>query len=575
MFFLNFPIREMSAALKSPHRQLASILVLLSVMFLPLNAASAQSERSFFRLPSPSGSFLAGQEAFNALSTREAAQAFLDATDTQWDNSEVIQRAYAALIADGRIADGVVLAKRSLELDPGDNLAILVLGTVALKERRYSSAIKRLDALGLENFVDIAGAIVHAWALVGQDDLNGAFGVLDELGSNGLESFLIFHRALMADFAGGPTAIELAKTAYEADPFIARTVEAYARVLGNAGQMDAALEVLDNFEREGLSQPSVDQVRTQIEAGRLPGKFSSSVSVGASELFHGIGTALARDGASDVAMVFLRLGLYLDPKSDAIKLSVGGLYDRAGRYEEANQLYASIPANSLFKADASVREARNLDDMGNRKQALARLGEIRKASPDNLDAATALGDMLRADQQYARAIEVYTKALEIVGGDHPRDWRFYYVRGIAYERNEEWDLAEADFLRALELNPDQPQVLNYLGYSWVEKGENLDRALTMIEKAVAGSPRDGYIVDSLGWAFYKLGRYDEAVTVLEEAVRLLPNDPEINDHLGDAYWYAGRKREARFQWTIARDVDHLGDVTKRVIPKLENGLSEN
>lgn len=184
-----------------------------------------------------------------------------------------------------------------------------------------------------------------------------------------------------------------------------------------------------------------------------------------------------------------------------------------------------------------------------------------------------LGDLLRYDEDYLAAAEAYTKALEITGGESPADWRFYYVRGIAYERAKEWPSAEADFLKALELNPDQPQVLNYLGYSWIDQDMHLVRALEMIEKAVAAQPQDGYIIDSLGWAFYKLDRMEEAVETLERAVMLLPNDPEINDHLGDAYWKVGRKLEARFQWNIARSVDETGNVAERVGPKLAEGLT--
>ncbi len=556
-------------------RRFAILLACSAFTLVPMGTAFSQSDRSGFGLPSPSGSFLAGQEALNTLGTNMAAQAFLDATQTQWESPEIVERAFASLAAAGRIDEAESLARRMLELQPGNNLAKLLVATVALKERRYSSSIRQMETLGLDSFIDISGLLVEAWAYLGQSDLKAAFAILERMEGNGLENFLIFHKALMADFAGDQRAVELAKMAYEADPFISRSVEVYARVLGNAGQFEAAIEVLDAYEREGLSHPSLIPVRADIEAGRLPGKYATNIAAGAAELYHGIGAALARDGASDIAMVFLQLGLYLDPKSENIALAIGGLFDSAGRFELANEAYASIPDGSPFKSGAAVLLAANLDDLGDRDGAIAELSAIVKAEPDNVEALTALGDMLRTDEQFGRAVEAYSRIIDIVGGEHPRDWRYFYVRGIAYERNGEWDLAETDLLRALELNPDQPQVLNYLGYSWVDQGINLEPALTMIEKAVKAAPRDGYIVDSLGWAIYKMGRYEDAVAILEEAVRLLPNDPEINDHLGDAYWYAGRKREARFQWTIAKSVDRRGVVTKRVAPKLENGLVES
>jgi Flp pilus assembly protein TadD len=289
-------------------------------------------------------------------------------------------------------------------------------------------------------------------------------------------------------------------------------------------------------------------------------------------MFHGIGVALARDGSADVAVVFLQLGLYLDPSADVIALVLGQLMDGAGEHDAANAIYERIAPDSPMKPTAVVRVAENLDSLGDRDEALRRLGNIVTANPEDLDAISVLGDMQRSAELYAEAAVTYTKALELTGGDRPGDWRFYYVRGIAYERNKEWPKAEADFQKALALRPGQPQVLNYLGYSWVDQGINLVPALEMIEQAVQQAPNDGYIIDSLGWAFYRLGRFDEAVETLERAVQLRPNDPEINDHLGDAYWRAGRTLEANFQWTIAGSVDKDGNVKERVQPKLANGL---
>lgn len=555
-------------------RPLAALLFFATLFTLSPAIAQRQNDVYAFRFPSPSGSYLAGQEALSELRTDDAASYLLDATEEEWENPAVVERAFTALTADGRIDDAAELARHMMELAPNHELAQLVTATVALKERRYPTVVKLLDNMGFDNFIGITGAVVRAWAQVGLGDVDQAYTDLDEMNGSGLETFLVFHRALMADIGGDRRALEYAEAAYEADPMVSRIVEAYARILGNAGQADAALEVIDTYENQGLVHPAVTQVRESLLAGRRPGKFASGIPAGAAELFHGIGSALARDGAQDVAVVFLQLGRYLDPQSDVLALTIGQLYDAAGQHESANELYDSIPAQSPYKSEATVRVAENLESLGDRSEAIRRLGNIVQVDPENVTAISSLGDMLRFDEQYTRAIEVYTKALDLYPGDSPRDWRFYYVRGIAFERDGQWPKAESDLQKALELNPGQPAVLNYLGYSWVDQGLNLDEALDMIEAAVAAAPRDGYIVDSLGWAYYKLGRVEEAVATLEEAVRLLPNDPEINDHLGDAYWHSGRQREAKFQWEIARDVDEVGDVTERVVPKLENGLPD-
>ena len=532
--------------------------------------------RDFMKLfrPSVSGSYLAGQKAMRDLRTDQAAQYFLDAARADWDNPLLIERAFVALTTDGQVVEGARTARRMLEMDRNNELAKLVVASEALKERRFDSVERQLSTLSQDSFSGITGGILRAWALVGDNRAAEAERLMNELGASGLGDFLLFHRALMAEASGNTSlALQLAEQAYENEPYVARITEVYARMLANAGDFEAASDVLDAYDAQGLSHPVIRIVREAVDARRRPGVFTSSVQVGAAEMFHGIGVALSRDGSADLALVFLRLGLYLDPKADVIALATGELLDSAGQHENANAIYDAIAANSAMKPTAVVRIARNLDALGDRTEAIRRLRNIVATNPSDLDAVSVLGDLLRTDEQYLEAADAYTAALEITGGEAVSDWRFYYVRAIAYERAKEWPKAEADFLRALELNPDQPAVLNYLGYSWIDQDMHLDRALEMIEKAVAAQPRDGYIIDSLGWAFYKLGRMEEAVETLERAVSLLPNDPEINDHLGDAYWKVGRTLEARFQWNIATSVDATGNVAARAAPKLEFGLN--
>ncbi|ODT83522.1 MAG: hypothetical protein ABS76_03085 [Pelagibacterium sp. SCN 64-44] len=551
-------------------------------MALPTNAQFEagmkvqEATRDLLKLfrPSISGSYLAGQRAIKDLRTDEAARYFNDAAQADWDNEILVERAFVALAADGQIAKAATTARRMLELDPSNQLAELVVATEALKERRYAATERRLSAVGEDSFSGITAGILRAWAMVGDGRPEEAEALMTRLGARGLGDFLVFHRALMAEASGNTQlALSLAQRAYDNEPYVARMAEVYARMLANAGDFDGATAVLDEFDAQGLTHPVIRIVREAVEARRRPGVFTTSVQVGAAEMFHGIGVALARDGSTDLGLVFLRLGVYLDPSSDVVALALGQLLDSAGQHEAANAIYDAIPAKSPMKPTAVVRVAQNLDSMGDREEAIRRLRNIVATRADDLDAVSVLGDLLRYDEQYLASAEAYSAALAITGGASTSDWRFYYVRGIAYERAREWPKAEADFKRALELNPDQPQVLNYLGYSWIDMDMHLEEALAMIEKAVEAQPRDGYIIDSLGWAFYKLGRMEEAVETLERAVMLLPSDPEVNDHLGDAYWKVGRKLEARFQWNIARSVDAVGKVAERVGPKLAEGLT--
>jgi len=547
---------------------------LIATALLAPVGGTAVAQTIFMTRPlSATGNYLAGREALQALRTADAAKYFSQAATADWEDVDVVERAFTAYAANGQIGDAATMAQHLLELEPDNEMAHIVIASEALKERRYDAAQSELSQLGTDTFTGITGALLRAWALVGDGKVQEADALMNTLGSTGLEDFLVFHRALMAEVTGDTKkSLELAKKAYDADPYVARIVEAYARMLGDAGKFDDAIDVIVNYEAQGLSHPLVTVVKEELAKKQKPGMFASSVQTGASEMFHGIGVALARDGSIENSVVFLRLGAYLQPNSDVINLVLAQMFDAAGQHDAANAIYDAVPANSPMKPTAVLRVAANLDATGDRTEAIRRLGNIVTLNPDNLDALSTLGDLLRSDGQYLKAADAYTKAIKLSGGDLPADWRYYYVRGIAYERGNEWPKAEADFLKSLDLNPDQPQVLNYLGYSWVDKGMNLDKAMEMIQKAVAASPNDGYIVDSLGWAYYKMGQYDQAVNTLEKAVQLASTDPEINDHLGDAYWRAGRTAEARFQWNIAASVDKEGNVKKRVEPKLANGL---
>ncbi|WP_332718507.1 tetratricopeptide repeat protein [Pelagibacterium mangrovi] len=554
-------------------RPLHAVVIAALTIGLPVSAPLAQTDILPSSSTSAVGNYLAGLAALEALDANRAASMFVEAARADWDNEIYSSQAFLAYLLAGNISEAASMAQHVLDLNPDDELAHLVLGTVALKQRRYASADQMLSRVPEASLIGIIGGITRAWAKVGEGDLPAANEILDRVAQGGFDDFIIFHRAIIADVGGDrAAALDLARQAYEIDPLVPRIAEAYIRILGNAGQFEEAQAILDFFASEGVEHPVVDVLRDPIAEGRKPGLFAGSVQSGAAEMLHGLGTALARDGSVQLGVAFLQLATYLDPDAAIISISLGELLASAGQYDTADEIFSSVPANSPLHVNALVRLAENVDMRGDRDTAISRLQNISVANPDNQEVYGILGDTLRYAQRWDEAAEAYSGIIERIETPRRNDWRFFYVRGIAYERAGDWDLAEADFLAALELSPNHPDVLNYLGYSWVDRGMNLEQALGMIERAVELAPMNGYIVDSLGWAFYKLGRVDEAVAVLEKAVQILPADPEINDHLGDVYWSAGREREAMFQWRIAIDVDEDGTVTERATPKLLNGL---
>jgi Flp pilus assembly protein TadD len=243
--------------------------------------------------------------------------------------------------------------------------------------------------------------------------------------------------------------------------------------------------------------------------------------------------------------------------------------------EKAIDYYGRVPEKSPYRRDAEMQRALNLAENNQSAEAVKQLKVLLDRDKTDMRTYLALGGVYAQDKNFADAAKIYDAAVEQIKTPERKDWPVFYQRGIAYERLKQWDKAEPNFRKALELYPDQPQVLNYLGYSWVDRGENLDEALGMIKKAVELRPQDGYIVDSLGWAYYMLGRYDEAVVELEKAVKLRPEDPTINDHMGDAYWRVGRLLEATFQWNHAIAGKPEPEDLVKIEEKLKKGLASN
>jgi len=276
----------------------------------------------------------------------------------------------------------------------------------------------------------------------------------------------------------------------------------------------------------------------------------ASAADGLAEAFFGAAGTMRQGNAPDLALLFSQFALDLKPDFPLARLMAGDVLSGMGQLRASSEAYNHLPDTSPLYPSAQLRVSHNDEDLGDIDQAVRRLDRLIDRKMDQADALLALGDLYRRQRRWQEAIKAYDRALPLLQGT-PGEWPVFYARGVALERANQWPRAEADLLHALELQPNEPQILNYLGYSWVEQGTNLPRATQMIERAVLLRPSDGYIVDSLGWAFYRGGQYDRAVEMLQRAVTLVPGDATINDHLGDALWRAGREEEARFQWQHA------------------------
>jgi tetratricopeptide (TPR) repeat protein len=298
------------------------------------------------------------------------------------------------------------------------------------------------------------------------------------------------------------------------------------------------------------------------------------VQAGASEALYGLGASLGRRGGEDHGLVYLQRSRYLVPSHPLALLSLADLYEALKKPELAIKVYERVPGNSPLHRNAAIQMAGNLDQLERTDEAKKHLTTLIAEHPDDMEAIVALGNIQRAHKEFKECGDVYSKGIAQLKNPVKANWVIFYFRGICYERSKQWPLAEADLKKALELFPEQPHVLNYLGYSWIDQGIKLDEGMEMIKRAVAQRPDDGYIVDSLGWAYYRIGNYEEATKQLERAIELKPEDPTINDHLGDAYWRIGRTLEAKFQWAHARDLKPDPDELPKIQEKLANGLPD-
>jgi tetratricopeptide (TPR) repeat protein len=307
--------------------------------------------------------------------------------------------------------------------------------------------------------------------------------------------------------------------------------------------------------------------------GELP-RLVSNVQAGAAEALYGLGASLGRRGGEDLGLVYLQLALYLEPAHPLALLSLADLYEQLKKPDLALKIYERVPAASPLHRNALIQMASDLDTLDRPEEAQKHLETLLKEHPGDREVIMALGNVQRGHKKFAACADTYSKDVALIPHPEKADWVLFYFRGICYERSHQWPKAEADLKEALKLFPEQPHVLNYLGYSWIDQGTHLDEGMAMIKRAVQQRPDDGYIVDSLGWAYFKLGKYDEAVKQLERAIELKPEDPTINDHLGDAYWRVGRTLEAKFQWAHARDMKPDPEDLPKIEAKLKNGLPD-
>ena len=525
---------------------------------------------------SASGSYLAARHAGQQRDAAAAAAYYRSALKRDPNNAELLDRAFLSFLIDGDVDEAVKYAERVALADKNDRVARLVLGVNLLKRKQYVAARRDLAQSIRGPVTDLTATLLSAWSTLAANDSKGAIAAIDHLA--GPEWYAIFkdlHAGLMYDVAGNQReAGKRLEHAYKLDATALRVVQAYGSWISRNRSPKEALTIFETFDKALPRHPLVVEAMDKLKAGEKLPPLVSNAQAGAAEALYGLGASLGRRGGEDLGLVYLQLSLFLTPSHPLALLSLADLYESLKKPELAIKVYERVPANSPLHRNAAIQMAANLDSLDRADDAQKHLEALIKQHPDDLEAIIALGNVLRGHKKFGECANVYSKSVSAIPKPEKANWVIFYFRGICYERSKEWAKAETDLKKALELFPDQPHVLNYLGYSWIDQGIKLDEGMEMIKKAVQQRPDDGYIVDSLGWAYYRLGNYEEATKQLERAIELRPEDPTINDHLGDAYWRVGRVLEARFQWAHARDLKPDPEELPKIEEKLKSGLPE-
>ena len=524
------------------------------------------------------GDYLAARQA-GFLGDFSAAARYLDrAIMFDPSNAELIERAILAHISLGDLDQAANLGDRLEDMGQRSQLAYMAIVSREALSENYESVLMAIDddrGLG-----PLADGLVRAWAELGRGDMSASVVAFDEVAQvQGLGPFATYHKAMALASVGD---FESAAALFDAEAAggmqtTRRGIMARAEILGQLDRRVEAVQLIDDAFGSDLD-PELSGLRAALTTGEAP-TFSHVTSArdGIAEVFYTLAGALSSEQNDDFTLLYARMAAYLRPGfTDALLLSAE-LLEQLGQYDLADRTYGRVPPENPAYHAAVLGRVSALRAQEQFEEALDVLTTLKTTHGDMPLVHTTHGDLLRRLERFDEATEAYRTALDLHSEVAERQWFLFYVRGITYERRDMWPEAEADFRRALELNPGQPQVLNYLGYSLVEKKSKLDEALDMIERAVAARPNSGYIVDSLGWALYRLGRYDEAVGHMERAAELMPIDPVVNDHLGDVYWAVGRTLEAEFQWKRALSFANWEDAAEevdidRIRRKLEVGL---
>jgi tetratricopeptide (TPR) repeat protein len=537
------------------------------VLFLAVSIAEQGSASS--------GAYLAGRQAISDHNFVTASEFQTKSVSVDPSNSKLLEGLMISFIAQGSVDKAISIAEVYKDNGNQSQISQMILSASLIKDGRTEAFLSFIkDA---SKITPILKDLLSAWVLMGLNDDVNANRIFDKTAKvQGMGQFVNFHRA-MSQLAAGK--FEQALKTFnlihsDKENPTRRSVISHTKILLSQSKFKEAQSLLEKWFGPTFD-PEIEELFLNATNEKVYPKTSfSSINIAVADVFHSIANLIRKEADPTFTLIYSRLAEYLDANHIDSILMTADLLVELEQYNLAIKEHEKLSNSQPQYFASELGRAEALRSSGKEEAAVEVLAALTRQFPNSPNGFSILGNHYRRLEAYDRAEVAYKEAIKLYQAKGEAGWFLYYVRGITRERLNLWGLAEKDFRKALSLNPTQPQVLNYLGYSLIEKNTKLDEALDMIERAVKESPDSGYIVDSLGWGYYKLGEYEKAVPNLEKAAELMPIDPIVNDHLGDVYWMVGRKTEAEFQWRRALSFDPEEEEIQRIKKKLKVGLTQ-
>lgn len=532
------------------------------------------------RLNTAYGAYLAGRVAHLRQDLNTAADYYMQSIALGANKPEIIAQTYILLTSEGRINEAAKYAKTALENGDKGNFIRFIIMSDDLQKNNYEDALKTLQTIKIPAYKSSIIPLFSSWVYAGLNNKDMALKQLETLKKDeGLLSLYYMHKGMINDYFDD---VENAQDAFDTVvnnqnlELSYRSLQIISNFYLRNGQQQRAQDLIKAYYEKNQQAKMLESLYLQVKNAdpKLVKKLIDTPQKGEAEAIFNIGTAF-RIYQTDISQVFTALALYLNPQHEVAIISMADLLEGNQRYDDAINKYQNISKESPVYFMAQLKIASIYLTQGQHEQALKQLKKMQKEFPDNYQVLFNLGEVSRMMNEQADAIDFYNQALKVMPKAAKNDWTVYYALGMAYERNNQWEKAEEALQKALEISNRHPFVLNYLGYTWLEQNKNFNEALFMIFEAYSENPEDGHIMDSLGWALYRMGKYEDAVKILERASEYLPGNALLCDHLGDAYWQVGRKAEAVFQWqhalTLKEDSQSLDK--DAVAQKIINGVT--